>query len=66
MFKLNTLTCKNFMSVGNQTQAVDFDRRDLTLVLGENLDRAEAQALVVKICDVIGDSDIMLKEIKLS
>jgi len=27
------------MSVGNQTQAIDFDRRDLTLVLGENLDQ---------------------------
>lgn len=26
------------MSVGNATQAVDFNRRDLTLVLGENLD----------------------------
>ena len=26
------------MSVGNTTQAVDFDRKDLTLVLGENLD----------------------------
>ena len=26
------------MSVGNTTQAVHFDRRDLTLVLGENLD----------------------------
>lgn len=26
------------MSVGNSTQAVDFDRNDLTLVLGENLD----------------------------
>ena len=26
------------MSVGNATQAVNFDRRDLTLVLGENLD----------------------------
>ena len=26
------------MSVGNATQAVGFDRRDLTLVLGENLD----------------------------
>ena len=26
------------MSVGNTTQAVDFNRRDLTLVLGENLD----------------------------
>ena len=39
MFQLNTLTVKNFMSVGNQTQAVDFNRRDLTLVLGENLDQ---------------------------
>ena len=27
------------MSVGNQTQAVDFDQQDLTLVLGENLDQ---------------------------
>ena len=26
------------MSVGNATQAIDFDRQDLTLVLGENLD----------------------------
>ena len=26
------------MSVGNATQAIDFDRHDLTLVLGENLD----------------------------
>ena len=26
------------MSVGNVTQAIDFDRQDLTLVLGENLD----------------------------
>jgi len=26
------------MSVGNSTQAVNFDRKDLTLVLGENLD----------------------------
>jgi DNA repair exonuclease SbcCD ATPase subunit len=38
MFKINTLTVKNFMSVGNQTQAVDFDKNLLTLVLGENLD----------------------------
>lgn len=29
---------KNFMSVGNQTQAVDFDKQQLTLVLGSNLD----------------------------
>jgi len=38
LFKLNTLTVKNFMSVGNQTQAINFNREDLTLVLGENLD----------------------------
>ena len=37
-FKLKTLTVKNFMSVGNQTQAVHLDRDDLTLVLGENFD----------------------------
>jgi len=38
MIKLKNLTVKNFMSVGNTTQAVNFDRDDLTLVLGENLD----------------------------
>ena len=38
MINIKTLTVKNFMSVGNATQAINFDRRDLTLVLGENLD----------------------------
>ena len=38
MIKLKNLTLKNFMSIGNATQAVNFDRQDLTLVLGENLD----------------------------
>jgi DNA repair exonuclease SbcCD ATPase subunit len=38
MIHIKNLTVKNFMSVGNSTQAVDFDRQDLTLVLGENLD----------------------------
>jgi DNA repair exonuclease SbcCD ATPase subunit len=38
MIHIKNLTVKNFMSVGNATQAIDFDRRDLTLVLGENLD----------------------------
>lgn len=38
MFNLNSLTVKNFMSIGNATQAIDFNRNDLTLVLGENLD----------------------------
>ena len=37
-FKIKDLTVKNFMSVGNTTQAVNFDRNDLTLVLGENMD----------------------------
>jgi DNA repair exonuclease SbcCD ATPase subunit len=37
--KIKDLTVKNFMSVGNATQAVDFDREQLTLVLGENLDQ---------------------------
>ena len=38
MIQIKDLTVKNFMSVGNATQAINFDRRDLTLVLGENLD----------------------------
>jgi DNA repair exonuclease SbcCD ATPase subunit len=38
MIHIKNLTVKNFMSVGNSTQAIDFDRKDLTLVLGENLD----------------------------
>ena len=38
MIQIKNLTVKNFMSVGNSTQAVNFDRKDLTLVLGENLD----------------------------
>jgi DNA repair exonuclease SbcCD ATPase subunit len=37
-FKLKNITVKNFMSVGNQTQAVDFDKELLTLVLGSNQD----------------------------
>ena len=37
--KIKELTVKNFMSVGNQTQAVNFSQENLTLVLGENLDQ---------------------------
>jgi DNA repair exonuclease SbcCD ATPase subunit len=37
-FVIKDLTVKNFMSVGNATQAVKFNRNDLTLVLGQNLD----------------------------
>ena len=38
MIQIKNLTVRNFMSVGNATQGIDFDRNDLTLVLGENLD----------------------------
>jgi DNA repair exonuclease SbcCD ATPase subunit len=38
MIQIKNLTVKNFMSVGASTQGIDFDRQDLTLVLGENLD----------------------------
>ncbi len=39
MIRIKDLTVKNFMSVGNVTQAVDFNEEQLTLVLGENLDQ---------------------------
>jgi len=35
---LKNITLRNFLSIGAVTQAVDFDRKDLTLILGENLD----------------------------
>ena len=38
MIQIKKLTARNFMSVGNATQGINFDRNDLTLVLGENLD----------------------------
>ena len=38
MIQIKNLTVKNFMSVGAATQAINFDRKDITLVLGENLD----------------------------
>ena len=38
MIILNDITIKNFMSVGNVTQAVRFTDNGLTLVLGNNLD----------------------------
>jgi DNA repair exonuclease SbcCD ATPase subunit len=39
MIRIKDLTAKNFLSVGNVTQAIDFNREQLTLVLGENLDQ---------------------------
>lgn len=37
-FNIKNITVKNFLSIGNQTQAVDFDKEHLTLILGKNLD----------------------------
>jgi DNA repair exonuclease SbcCD ATPase subunit len=38
MITIKNITAKNFLSIGNQTQAVDFSKEQLTLVLGTNLD----------------------------
>lgn len=38
MLKITNLTIKNFLSVGNVTQAVKLDENGLTLVLGSNTD----------------------------
>lgn len=38
MLKIKNVSARNFMSVGAQTQAVNFDNSQLTLVLGHNLD----------------------------
>lgn len=38
MLKVNGLTIKNFMSIGNVTQSINFSKEELVLVLGENLD----------------------------
>ena len=38
MIILKNLTIRNFLSIGNVTQAVNFDNKELTLILGENLD----------------------------
>ena len=38
MISIKNITLRNFLSIGNVTQAVDFDKKDITLILGENLD----------------------------
>lgn len=38
MIILQTITLRNFLSIGAICQAVDFERQELTLILGENLD----------------------------
>jgi len=38
MIILKNITLRNFLSIGAVTQAVNFDSKELTLILGENLD----------------------------
>ena len=38
MLTIKTLSVKNFMSVGNTVQGINFDGKHLVLVIGENLD----------------------------
>lgn len=38
MITIKNITLRNFLSIGNVTQAVDFDKKEITLILGENLD----------------------------
>ena len=38
MITIKNITIKNFMSVGQVTQSINLENRDLVLVLGENLD----------------------------
>lgn len=39
MIRIRSITMRNFLSVGNTTQAINLDENNLTLVLGENLDQ---------------------------
>jgi hypothetical protein len=36
--KVKNLTLRNFLSIGNAPQTLNFNREELVLVLGENLD----------------------------
>lgn len=38
MIVIKNITLRNFLSIGQVTQAVDFNKKELTLILGENLD----------------------------
>ncbi len=42
MITINNVTMKNFMSVGNNTQAIVLNDAALTLVLGENIDQGSS------------------------
>lgn len=46
MLNFKKLTIKNFMSVGEMPQTIDFENNGLTLILGENLDmNADSQSI---------------------
>jgi len=38
MIEIRSITLKNFLSIGAVAQTVSFDRKNLTLIIGENLD----------------------------
>lgn len=38
MITFSDITAKNFLSIGNATQGIALDRKDLTLIIGENQD----------------------------
>ena len=38
MLTIKTLTVKNFLSIGNQAQSINFQGKNLVLVIGENMD----------------------------
>lgn len=42
MFRIKNLTLRNFLSIGNATQSINFLDRGLSLILGENLDMGGA------------------------
>lgn len=44
MIKFKKLTLRNFMSVGNVTETIELDNRNLTLILGENSDINDSNA----------------------
>ena len=38
MLKIKQIAIKNFMSIGDSAEVIDFADKELTLILGENLD----------------------------
>lgn len=42
MIKFHTITARNFLSIGNNTQAINLNNECLSLILGENKDAGES------------------------